>query len=29
MKEKNDPQSFYKVLNNEREKYLNILIKKH
>jgi hypothetical protein len=29
MKEENDPQSFDKVLNNKRETYLNILIKKH
>ena len=28
MKEENEPQSFYKVLNNKRETYLNILIKK-
>ena len=27
MKEENEPQSFYKVLNNKRETYLNILIK--
>ena len=29
MKEENDSQSFDKVLNNKRETYLNILIKKH
>ena len=29
MKEENDPQSFDKILNNKRETYLNILIKKH
>ena len=29
MKEENDPQSFDKVLNNKRENYLNILVKKH
>ena len=29
MKEEIDPKSFDKVLNNKRETYLNILIKKH